>query len=289
MEARFKGKSVLSGMRVAEAMQRAFSWMRPDRGLDSVIRQMIRAKENVVLVANQHGQGMGLVSKSDVMAAFYGGLPLGTACGDIMAGPLVTCLPDMGLDQAVDIMKDQDINQIFVADQDSCITGRISFEDIAGLIYRICRACKKGLRRHRDSLPRLVVREVMTGRVTTCQEQDTLVRVMDLLSSQKIRAVPVTDDFGRTCGVISKTDLVLAYLRGMSVENPARSVMSGPVVSGTPDQLLSKALETMLMTDVQHLFVTMPENGSICGVVSLSDAVRFRSGTCRACSSSRNF
>ena len=43
----------------------------------------------------------------------------------------------------------------------------------------------------------------------------------------------------------------------------------------------------MIFWDVHRLFVARGEIQEIIGVLSLSDAARFRSGTCRACLVSR--
>jgi hypothetical protein len=53
--------------------------------------------------------------------------------------------------------------------------------------------------------------------------------------------------------------------------------------------LLSEAIQKMLLQDIQRLFVHHEVSGqnSITGVLALSDAARFRSGSCRACSAGR--
>jgi hypothetical protein len=43
----------------------------------------------------------------------------------------------------------------------------------------------------------------------------------------------------------------------------------------------------MLLKDVQRLFVHAQDPAQIIGILSLSDAARFRSGSCRACTPSR--
>ena len=50
---------------------------------------------------------------------------------------------------------------------------------------------------------------------------------------------------------------------------------------------LSDAIQQMLLRDVQRIFVHGSDPTEIVGVLSLSDAARFRSGSCRACTSSR--
>jgi CBS domain-containing protein len=63
--------------------------------------------------------------------------------------------------------------------------------------------------------------------------------------------------------------------------------MSKPVVSYDAQADLADAIRQMLLRDVQRLFVHADDPGRIVGILSLSDAVRFRSGSCRACTSSR--
>jgi hypothetical protein len=50
---------------------------------------------------------------------------------------------------------------------------------------------------------------------------------------------------------------------------------------------LTEALQQMLIQDVQRLFVSDPDAETVTGVLSLSDAARFRSGSCRACLAGR--
>jgi hypothetical protein len=63
--------------------------------------------------------------------------------------------------------------------------------------------------------------------------------------------------------------------------------MSTPVKSCHGDAELSNAIQQMLLRDVQRIFVHGSDPAKIVGVLSLSDAARFRSGSCRACTSSR--
>jgi len=88
-------------------------------------------------------------------------------------------------------------------------------------------------------------------------------------------------------GVISKTDLILAYKHRVPAEVTAVSVMTRGVQACDSDDILVNALRRMIFSDVSRLFVYKESPHQIVGVFSLSDAARFRSGTCRACVSSR--
>jgi hypothetical protein len=50
---------------------------------------------------------------------------------------------------------------------------------------------------------------------------------------------------------------------------------------------LSVALQHMLVTDIGRVFAYRDDSSRIAGVLSLSDAARFRSGSCRACAAGR--
>lgn len=109
-----------------------------------------------------------------------------------------------------------------------------------------------------------------------------------MMIRNKVNAVLITDN-GVPCGVGSKTDLILAYHHGVSPETEARAIMNTPVHSIAADELLSAAIQQMLVRDVQRLFVYRDASNPdrIAGVLALSDSARFRSGSCRACAAGR--
>ena len=65
--------------------------------------------------------------------------------------------------------------------------------------------------------------------------------------------------------------------------------MNRPVYSVPAEERLSAAIQQMLIRGVQRLFVHLDGTSPhlIEGVLALSDAARFRSGSCRACTAGR--
>jgi predicted transcriptional regulator len=63
--------------------------------------------------------------------------------------------------------------------------------------------------------------------------------------------------------------------------------MQQPVVAVEQEETLEEALRQMIFADIHRLFVYRERPEEVVGVLSLSDAARFRSGTCRACLASR--
>jgi signal-transduction protein with cAMP-binding, CBS, and nucleotidyltransferase domain len=131
------------------------------------------------------------------------------------------------------------------------------------------------------------VKEVMTSSVVSFPEDAELAEVIEGLMAHRFGAVLIGSGQGAARGVISKTDLIGAYHHGISLEAAADSIMTVPVVSWDQGGFLWEALQHMFLKDVQRLFVHAADPGSIIGVLSLSDAARVRSGSCRACMPSR--
>jgi|UniRef100_A0A7V6A3X2 CBS domain-containing protein len=287
-------KNVLKGLTVAEAMRRQVIAVDTGAPLEKVIRFTIKYKVNAILVTDEQQQAQGVVTKTDLMGAYYAGLPLETPAATIMVGPPLFCRQEDSLDAALNTMRSQRIHRLYVHGEDpGRAEGVLAYPDIVGLLYRFCRRCdrsilkKTGGQTEGEFAGHLTVREVMTPGVESIPEVKSLVTVMEKLAANRLAAVLVLEAGGRASGVISKTDLILAYKHGLPLQTPARQIMSTPVRGCHQDDFLAEAIEEMIFWDIHRLFVAQGEPSRIVGVLSLSDAARFRSGTCRACLVSR--
>jgi predicted transcriptional regulator len=286
-------RSVLSGISVEEAMRRQVIQLATDASIDYCINRMVKYKINAILIIDDHRQPLGVVSKTDVMSAFYAGFPTDMPAENIMVGPPLFCFPDDELEAALDIMQQNQVHRLYVRGAASNdVIGVIAYPDIVGLLYRYCRACDRGLLRARRSkdtqqMQRLKVKEVMTTAVIAFLDSDNLAQVIEGLTTQRLGAVLIRNASGSAVGVVSKSDLIVAYKHGIAIDAVASDVMSQPVLSCEESVQLADAIQQMLLRDVQRLFVHSEDPTRIVGILSLSDAARFRSGSCRACTSSR--
>lgn len=286
-------RNVLQGLSVAEAMRRQVVMVPAAAPLERAIRFTIKYKVNAVLVTDEAEQPLGVVSKTDLMGAYYVGLPLETPVSAIMVGPPLFCRPEDSLDEALDTMRRHRVHRLYVLGPESSrVVGVLAYPDIVGLLYRFCRRCDRSVFRRAPSPSgaypgdHLTVREVMTPEVHSLDPEATLFEVMAALSAHRLAALLIRDPAGSPRGVVSKTDLMLAYKHGLSPDHPVRQIMSSPVRTCRQTDFLVLAIQEMIFWDVHRLFVTS-ESQEIVGVLSLSDAARFRSGTCRACLVSR--
>jgi CBS domain-containing protein len=287
-------KNVLKGLTVAEAMRRQVVAVATEAPLEKAIRFTIKYKVNAILVTDAHQHALGVVTKTDLMGAYYAELPLETPVETIMVGPPLFCRQEDSLDDALDIMRAQRIHRLYVNDEDPWrAVGVLAYPDIVGLLYRFCRRCDRSILKQKadqtegDLAGHLTVREVMTPGVESISEDASLQYVMAGLAANRLAAVLIRGADGHPVGVVSKTDLIAAYLHGLPHETSAREVMNAPVRTCQPEDFLALAIQEMIFWDIHRLFIAKEQPQEIVGVISLSDAARFRSGTCRACLVSR--
>lgn len=282
----------LSRIVVSRAMRRQINCLASTTTISNSINSLIKYKVNGLLVMDGDGQPAGVVSKTDITGAYYADLPLDSPLEYIMSSPPLFCSPDDPLEKALEQMRDSNVYRLYVKDNDDAVVGSLAYPDIVGMLYQYCCDCEHSHFRDKKragtgAVRRGHVRDCMTREIQSVGDDNTLLQVMEKLSMYHMGAVLVHDAGGRPAGVISKTDLILAYKHRVNPQAQARSIMSAPPRSCGADDPLEDAIRTMIFTDVHRLFVKAPESETFIGVFSLTDAARNRSGSCHACISSR--
>lgn len=116
----------------------------------------------------------------------------------------------------------------------------------------------------------LEVGDVMSSPVQSVDPECILEKVKPLLERWAVSGVPVVDDQDKLVGVISVRDVEAAAKRG-DWSIPVGGFMTHQVVTVTPEQALTEALEIMTENDVGRLPVIADEN--LVGIVSRSDVL----------------
>jgi predicted transcriptional regulator len=286
-------RHILTGIKVREAMRRQFVSLSKEDSIEKAVSCLIKYQINAILITGVLGEALGVVSKTDIMTAYYATLPMETPLRDIMVSPPVLCHKEDGLESAMELMREIGIYRVYVKGNGSDeIIGLLAYPDIVGLLYRFCRNCRKNYLmgdRSEEGKPvrRFRVKEVMTDRVESFLEDDNLLKIMEGLSQYRFGAVLVRDDRGCASGVISKSDLILAYRHNLSPEISAREIMMPRIHTCPRDAYLAEAIHRMIFMDVHRIFISEEESDHIVGVLSFTDAAHVRSGSCRACLTSR--
>ena len=130
---------------------------------------------------------------------------------------------------------------------------------------------------------RLQVRDVMSRDVHTVRRNDKLAIADGLMKQERVRHLPVLDEDGEVCAVVSQRDLFRgALLRALGYGSRAEELMLSQVVvkeamsaeieTTAPDTPVADAARLMIERKIGCLPVI--ENGRLVGIVTETDFVR---------------
>lgn len=285
-------KSTLTGYAVGKVMRRKVVRLLPETPVETALRHMIKFRVGGLLIEYAAGgKPAGVLSKTDILGAYYAELPLGIAAGDIMSRPVQCCRPDNSLEEAMTRMKSSRVSRLFVNRSDGePVEGVLAYPEVVGMMYRHCHYCPKSLFRGRyisegrgKGILRLSVAEIMSQEVPKLPEDATISQVVEELSGSVGMAVLLVDTQGLEVGVVTASDVVMAYRRRLRLDEAARGIMTSPVRSCPLESLLEEAIATMILADVGRIFVRGRDGDGIVGILNLADAAMARSGSCQAC------
>ncbi len=127
---------------------------------------------------------------------------------DVMTRKTVTLSPHHGFAEAVSLMADRHFRHIVVVDTGGKILGVISDRDILRTLARTANWQAKD------------VSQIMTRDPFTVKRETPLVVAVAKIVSKRINCLPVLDDDGKVCGILTSTDLLKAYQKLLeSLEN----------------------------------------------------------------------
>ena len=110
---------------------------------------------------------------------------------------VATLKPPQAVSEAVDLLAAKKIGAVVVVGDDGILAGILSERDIVRVM------ASKGA----DVLGTPIA-EIMTSKVITCREDQTIPRVMGLMTEGRFRHLPVVDEAGKLSGIISIGDVV---------------------------------------------------------------------------------
>lgn len=119
---------------------------------------------------------------------------------------VVTVRPYDKIGALTDRLHGEKIGAAVVTGDDDTIAGIISERDIV-----------RGLSKHGTALLEMNVEALMTSRVKTCSPSDSIKDVMQMMTLNRFRHVPVVED-ERLVGIISVGDVVKFRLDEMTME-----------------------------------------------------------------------
>jgi CBS domain-containing protein len=122
-----------------------------------------------------------------------------TCVADVMTRKTITLSPHHAFAEAVSLMADRHFRHIVVVDTAAQILGVISDRDILRTLARTTNWQTKD------------VSQIMTRDPVTVKRETPLSVAVAKIVSKRINCLPVLDDEGKVCGILTSTDLLKAY------------------------------------------------------------------------------
>ncbi|NOX62866.1 MAG: crotonyl-CoA carboxylase/reductase [Chloroflexi bacterium] len=271
-----------------------------------VARRMAEYHIHAIVVTDEQGFAIGLVSQTDIIFARQGRTieeMRELTAADIMTRRLITCSPDATVSDAVTLMTRNRIHRLVVVDERKgrlWPVGIISMTDIInyGLGPVMPGEPEGGVgvvmpEIYEPSPPKpspveteeaaaadeTTVREVMHYGVITCQPDTPVGVVAQRMLEYDVSTIIVIDERGYLDGIITQTDIVLARQRRRPEEVAqlqTQDIYTPSVLTCTVDTKLSDAITHMTRNRVHRLVVVeeREEGQWPVGIVSMSDIVR---------------
>ena len=122
---------------------------------------------------------------------------------EIMTEDPAGCAPETNIRDVAKMMAENDCGEIPVQDERSRPIGVVTDRDIA------CRIVGQG-----KDPDRTTARDAMSSPVITVTPEDDVADALDKMEENQVRRVPVVDDSGACCGMITQADIARAASEG---------------------------------------------------------------------------
>ena len=130
---------------------------------------------------------------------------------------VVTASPSMPLIEARRRMRGHNVHQLPVVQDDRTLVGILSDRDIREATLPVALLPKTTERDVEDLLTDTPVEKVMTRKVVTATLTDSLEDAIVLMHDFRVNSLPVVDDKGRVAGIITRTDVLKAFVQALGI------------------------------------------------------------------------
>jgi acetoin utilization protein AcuB len=145
-------------------------------------------------------QNLGGKMAQDATKAHELSLVIGpTEVADVMTAKVVTLSVHHSFSDAANLMNDRYFRHCVVVDSHSKIVGVISDRDILGALARNPNSRSKSLD------------QIMTSNPITVKRNTPIIDAVSKIVSKRINCLPVVEDDGTVCGIVTSTDLLKSY------------------------------------------------------------------------------
>ena len=133
-----------------------------------------------------------------------------TEVADVMTGKVATLSPHSNFNEAANLMSDRSFRHCVVVDAHGQLVGVISDRDILRALARNPNSRSKSLD------------QVMTHNPVTVRRNTPIADAVGKILSKRINCLPVVEEDGTVCGIVTSTDLLKSYQQLLDMMHKAR-------------------------------------------------------------------
>lgn len=133
----------------------------------------------------------------------------------IMTTDVQTCRPEDSLETVARRLWEHDCGVLPVVDDEGRVGAAITDRDVC-----------MGAMMQSGRLADLRVADSMSRQLFSCRPEDDVALAAQLMAAHAVRRLPVVDDVGRLCGILSLNDLAVAAPRNAAVGRQALQVLT---------------------------------------------------------------
>lgn len=138
---------------------------------------------------------------------------------NIMTRSVLTVTPKDLMEKVRTIFENNNIHHIPVIDLEEKVVGIISKQDFMQILHGFTLFKTPKSDEYNESMLRaLLVQDVMTKRLVTLNEKDTVSIAIDIFKENLFHALPVVDQNGKLKGILTTYDLLTFF------SNPVRNI-----------------------------------------------------------------
>lgn len=142
--------------------------------------------------------------------------------------------PSASLEEARRLMREKSVRQLPVNDGDGKLVGMVSDRDIREAMLPVGLLPGSSEKEMEKILADTPVEKVMTRKVVAATPNDSLEDAIVLLHDFHVNALPVVNDEGRVAGIITRTDVLKAFIEALGIgEISSRLEVVVPDVPGS--------------------------------------------------------
>ncbi|MBU0632070.1 diguanylate cyclase [bacterium] len=222
-----------------------------DETIIDAIENMYRNNHRDVVVISQHHKKFGLLSAADLIKMKKSGLSFSQKISSILYPSMQTIHKGSSVLDAVNMINNRNTPMCVVDDEEKLV-GFVSYHDIISSIDPSV------------MLERRYIGEILIGsEIKKASQEASLCDVIGLMDDSMYDSVVLTDENGRSVGIITTKDVIRFFNENVDLNQEARKYMTSPLLTVDYNTTIKDALNFIKDKHFKRLIITNSDGSTI--------------------------